>query len=556
MTDWNFADVWEAVAEVLPDAPAVVQGDRRVKWADFERRANGLSATLLNAGVKSQDKVAQYLYNCPEYLESTFATLKIGLVPVNTNYRYTEDELVYLWDNADAVAVVFHGTFTERIGKLRDRVPRVTTWLWVDDGTGPCPPWAVAYEEAAASSSERPSAPWGRSGDDLYLLYTGGTTGMPKGVMWRQDDLFLKLNAGNMIKVPEDDGLDGVRKTIVGPGPVLLPACPLMHGTGAFTSMGVLCVGGCVVLLTGRRFDPAELLETVDRENVNALAIVGDAFAKPILAGLDADPGRYSLGTLLAIISSGVMWSEETKKALLAHHATMMLVDAFSSSEALGMGTSVSTSSNTEHTAHFALSPEVRVIDPETNKDVVPGSGIKGVLALGGRNPLGYYKDPDKTAATFREIGGVRYSIPGDYATVEADGTISVLGRGSVVINTGGEKVFPEEVEEALKTHPAVRDAVAVGVPSDRFGEMVTAAVELAPGARATPEELIEHVRGRLAAYKAPRNIRFVDSIGRSPAGKVDYARHRSEMLEWVTDTGRGGDAGDVAPAAAGGEQP
>jgi fatty-acyl-CoA synthase len=534
MSDWNFADVWEAVADLLPDATALVHGDRRVTWKDFDRRASGVAAALLESRVKAQDKVAQYLYNGPEYLESLFATMKAGLVPVNTNYRYTEDELVYLWDNADVVAVVFHGSFTERIEPLRNRVPRVTTWLWVDDGSGPCPEWAVPYEDAAASSADRPMPPWGRSGDDLYLLYTGGTTGMPKGVMWRQDDLFLKLNAGNLIKVPEEGGIAGLRKTIVGPGPILMPAPPLMHGTGAFTAIGTLFVGGCVVTLTDRHFDPVELLETVDRENVNVLAIVGDAFAKPILAALEANPGRFSLSTLIGIISSGVMWSEETKRGLLEHHPTMMLIDAFSSSEALGMGTSISTGTAAQHTATFSLGPDVRVIDPETNEDVVPGSGQKGVLALGGRNPLGYYKDPDKTAATFPEIGGVRYSIPGDYATVEADGSIQLLGRGSVVINTGGEKVFPEEVEEALKVHAAVQDAVAVGVPDERFGEMVTAAVELAPGAKVTGPELIEHVRGRLAAYKAPRHVRFVESIGRSPAGKVDYGRHRSEMAQDV----------------------
>ena len=540
MSDWNFADAWEAVADLLPDAMAQVHGERRLSWRDFDRRANGVARMLLDAGVKAQDKVAQYLYNCPEYLESTFAALKAGLVPVNTNYRYTEDELVYLWDNADVVAVVFHGCFADRIEPLRSRVPRVATWLWVDDGSGVCPDWAVRYEEAASTSGDRAMAPWGRSGDDLYLLYTGGTTGMPKGVMWRQDDLFRRLNADNLIKVPEEGGVDGLRKTIVGPGPVLLPAPPLMHGTGAFTAIGTLAVGGCVVTLTNRHFDPVELLETIDRENVNVLAIVGDAFAKPILAALDAGTGRFSLSTLIGIISSGVMWSEETKRGLLQHHPTMMLIDAFSSSEALGMGTSVSTGSSAQHTARFSLRPGVRVIDPQTNEDIVPGSGDKGVLALGGLNPLGYYKDPDKTAATFREIDGIRYSIPGDYATVEADGSIQLLGRGSVVINTGGEKVFPEEVEEALKVHPAVSDAVAVGVPDDRFGEIVTAAVELLPGAETTEAELIEHVRGRLAAYKAPRHIRFVDSIGRSPAGKVDYGRHRTEMSESLSSAGRG----------------
>jgi acyl-CoA synthetase (AMP-forming)/AMP-acid ligase II len=534
MTDWNFADVWETVADAVPDAPALVHGERRLSWADVERRANGVAAALLDAGGHHQDKVAHYLYNCPEYLESTFAIVKVGLVPVNTNYRYTEDELVYLWDNADAVAVIFHGTFAERIEGLRVRVPRVRQWLWVDDATGPCPSWATAYDTAAESHPERVVTPWGRSGDDLYLLYTGGTTGLPKGVMWRQDDLFARLNAGNFIRVPEDGGLEGVRKVLTGSGPVHVPACPLMHGTGSFTSMAALAIGGCVVTLTSRRFDAVELLDTVDRENVNVVAIVGDAFAKPILAALDEHPGRWRLSTLLAIVSSGVMWSEETKRALLRHRPTMLLVDAFSSSEAVGMGSSVSSGTEAEATARFTLNDDVRVLDPETGKDVVAGSGEVGVLALRGRNPVGYYRDEAKTASTFKEIDGVRYAIPGDYATVNAEGGIQLLGRGSVVINTGGEKVFPEEVEEVLKRHPAVRDAVAVAIPDDRFGQVVAAVVECRPGADVGESELVEHVRAHLAAFKAPKRIRFVETVGRSPAGKVDYARLRAETTEWA----------------------
>ena len=534
MTDWNFADVWEVVADTIPHAPAAVHGERRVRWEDLERRANAVARGLLDLGVARQDKVAHYLYNCPEYMESTFAIVKDGLVPVNTNYRYGDEELLYLWDNADAVAVIFHGSFAERVERIRSGVPRVRAWLWVDDGSGPCPDWATPYEALASEPAERARPPWGRSGDDLYLLYTGGTTGMPKGVMWRQDDLFCRLNAGNFLRVPEDGGVEGVRKTIVGAGPVHLPACPLMHGTGAFTAMGAMAVGGCVVTLTNRSFDPVELLDTIDGENVNTVAIVGDAFAKPILAALDEHPGRWKLSTLLAFISSGVMWSEETKRALLGHHPNMMLVDAFSSSEALGLGTSVSSGENAAHTARFSLNEDVRVVDPETGKDVTPGSGEVGMLALAGRNPLGYYKDPDKSASTFKVFDGVRYSVPGDFATVDTDGAIQLLGRGSVVINTGGEKVFPEEVEEVLKRHPAVRDAVAVGIPDDRFGQAVAAVVELRPDASVTDTELIGHVRAQLSAFKAPKRVRFVDTIGRSPAGKVDYARHRSETTEWA----------------------
>ncbi len=511
-------------------------GSGRLPGLNFERRANALAKAFLDFGVKQQDKVAHYLYNCPEYLESTFAMFKVGLVPVNTNYRYTDDELAYLWENADAVIVIFHGTFADRIEGLRDRVPGVRTWLWVDDGTGPCPEWATPYEAAASLDTDKVTAPWGRSGDDLLMLYTGGTTGMPKGVMWRQDDLFSRINAGNLLRVPEDGGLGGIRKAIVGAGPRIIPACPLMHGTGSFTSIGSLNIGGCVVTLTNRHFDPVELLDTIDRDSVNVIAIVGDAFAKPILATLDEHPGRWKLSTLLAIISSGVMFSEESKRGLLRHHPTMMVIDAFSSSEALGMGASVSSGTSTEHTAHFTLGPEVRVLNLDTGENVTPGSGEVGVLALGGRNPLGYYKDETKTASTFREINGVRYSIPGDFATVDADGSIQLLGRGSVVINTGGEKVFPEEVEEVLKTHPSIRDAVAVAIPDKRFGEVVAAAVELKPDtAQPSEKELIDHVKGRLAGFKAPKKVRIVSSLERSPAGKMDYARHRSEMSEWAT---------------------
>jgi fatty-acyl-CoA synthase len=307
-----------------------------------------------------------------------------------------------------------------------------------------------------------------------------------------------------------------------------------MHGTGMFSSIGAMDLGGCIVTLGNRRFDPVELLRTVEGENVNLMAIVGDAFAKPILAALDDQPGAYNLSTLIGILSSGVMWSEETKRGLLKHHPTMILVDAFSSSEALGMGASVSSATSTEHTARFTLGPGVRVIDVDTDRNIEPGSGARGVLALGGRNPLGYYKDEAKSAATFRTIDGVRYSIPGDFATVDADGAIQLLGRGSVCINTGGEKVFPEEVEEVLKRHPAVRDAVAVGVPDDRFGEIVAGVVELQPGAETDEGDVIAHVKSHLAHYKAPRRVRFVDSIGRAPTGKVDYSRHRTETAAWA----------------------
>jgi acyl-CoA synthetase (AMP-forming)/AMP-acid ligase II len=547
VSKWNFGDVWEAVADTVPDAPALTHGTRSVTWAEMDRRADNLARWLLGAEVGCQDKVALYLYNCPEYLEATYACFKAGLVPINTNYRYADDELTYLWKNADAVAVVFHGSFVDRIEGIRDRNPGIRSWLWVDDGTASCPPWAEPYEVAAGTTGattaetverSRVRAPWGRGPDDICMLYTGGTTGMPKGVMWRQDDLFARLNSAGFRRYPEDGGPEDVRAELGqgGPGMTLLPACPLMHGTGGFTSLECLSEGGRVVTLTPRQFDAVDLLDTVGREKVNGLVIVGDAFARPILAALDAEPGRWDLTSLVGIISSGVMWSEETKRGLLRHHPGMLLVDAFSSSEALGMGSSVSSAGGAASTARFTLGPEVRVID-DAGHDVAPGQ--TGVLALGGRIPLGYYKDEAKTAATFRTIGGVRYSVPGDYAEVGEDASIHLLGRGSVCINTGGEKVYPEEVEEAVKTIPGVVDAVVVGIPNERFGEEIVAVVEPAPDAPADslePDLVIEHVKSKLASYKAPRRVRLVSSIGRSPSGKVDYARHRSEAAKWAGD--------------------
>jgi acyl-CoA synthetase (AMP-forming)/AMP-acid ligase II len=533
------------VADELPTAPALTPGDRTLTWQELDHRADNLARWLLGAHVEHQDKVAVYLYNCSEYLETTYACFKIGLVAVNTNYRYADDELIYLWENADTVAVVFHGVFVERIEGIRHRVPGIRSWLWVDDGTTSCPTWATPYDAAAGTTGtqtpghhERVRAPWGRGPDDLYMLYTGGTTGMPKGVMWRQDDLFARLNSAGFRRYPEDGGVDDVRDELArsGPGMTLLPACPLMHGTGGFTSLECLSEGGRVVTLASRQFDPVELLDTVEQEKVNGLIIVGDAFAKPILSALDAEPDRWDLTSLVGIISSGVMWSEETKQGLLGHHPGMLLVDAFSSSEAIGMGNSVSSGASAARTARFSLGPDVRVIDAE-GRDVAPGSGGSGVLALGGRIPLGYYKDEAKTAATFRTIEGIRYSVPGDYAEVGEDGTIHLLGRGSVCINTGGEKVYPEEVEEVVKTIGGVLDAVVVGLPNERFGEEIVAVVELRPDtAEGTigAEEVIEHVKARLAGYKAPRRVRFVATIGRSPSGKVDYARHRAEAAAWA----------------------
>ena len=533
---WNFAELWELHADRFPDAQAQVQGDRRFTWAQFDRRADGVADALVAAGAARQAKIVQYLYNCPEYLESTYAIFKAALVPVNTNYRYNADELVYLWDNADAVAVIFHGAFAERIEPLRPRVPGITTWLWVDDGSGPCPAWAQPYEAAATREVPRFVPPWGRSGDDLYLLYTGGTTGMPKGVMWRQDDVIMMMEANAKRPLPDEPDDAAVSVRVPRPGPVNIPAAPLMHGTGAFNAMNTLMLGGSIVTLQGRHFDPTELLDTVQRERVNSLSIVGDAFAKPILRALDAEPGRWDISSLRLVVSSGVIWAAETKQGLLRHNARLMLLDSLGSSEAIGMATSTTTADSDASTATFKLSPRTRVV-AEGGRDVLPGSGERGMVAVRGRVPLGYYKDPEKSAATFVVIDGARYSMPGDWAEVDADGTVRLLGRGSQCINTGGEKVYPEEVEETLKLHPAVADAAVVGVPDERFGEAITAVVELHAGSHADEAELIAHVRERLAHYKAPKRV-LLAAVGRAANGKLDYKRLKTEATDQLLTGG------------------
>ena len=530
-TGWNFADMWEHHADRFPDAVVQVSGDRVFTWSEFDRRADGIAATFLAAGVEHQDKVAHYLYNGPEYLESMFGLYKAALVPVNTNYRYTDDEIVYLWENADAVGVIFHATFTERCAALRERIPAIRTWIRVDDGSGPCPSWAIDYETAAAAATARVSAPWGRSPDDLYMLYTGGTTGMPKGVMWREDDVIGSLDAASRQPLPAVPGWDALDARVSKPGPRNLPAAPLMHGTGAFNAMWNLCLAGAVVTMTGRKFDAVELLDTVQQHRVNSMSIVGDAFAKPILRALDAEPDRWDFSSMRVIVSSGVMWSSETKAGLLRHNPRLIMVDSLGSSEAIGMANNTTTADGAGETAQktgrFVLTAHTKVLTDD-GREVTPGSGERGRVALRGRTPIGYYKDPEKSASTFVTFEGVRWSIPGDFAEVEADGTVKLLGRGSQCINTGGEKVYPEEVEEALKLHPTVADAAVVGLPDERFGEAITALVEPTDGATIDEAALIAHVRTILAAYKAPKRVIPVDTIGRAANGKLDYKALKS----------------------------
>ena len=535
--DWNFGTVFESVADTIPEHTALVQGDRRRTWRELDERAARLAAALRDLGLGPDSKVAFYLYNSNEYLETLLACFKLRAVPANVNYRYTADELAYLLENSDAEAVVFHGSLGKQVDAVRDPRLRVRAAVQVDDGA-PLVDGALRYEDLI--TGHEPMERIERSGDNLLFLYTGGTTGMPKAVVWRHEDLFGALAPAAYsffgLTVPDVSSAAGelVRKVHEsGLVPVHLPASPLMHGTGQFSTLQVLCLGGTIVTLEGRHFDPHELWQVVQREHVTQIAIVGDAFAKPMLRALDEADARgepYDLSSLLLVISSGVIWSAPVKQALIERHP-VIAYDSLGSSEGVGFATALTTADSKGETAQFSIGADTKVFTDDGH-EVKPGSGEEGLLAVGGYLPVGYYKDPDKTAGTFRVVDGKRYSIPGDYATVEEDGTITLLGRGSVSINSGGEKIFPEEVEEAVKQHPGVADAVVVGVPDERFGEAVTAVVALAPRSNADEGDIADAVeRSGLARFKRPRHVVVVDAVPRGPNGKADYA--------WARDTAR-----------------
>lgn len=523
--DWHFADIFETVAAAAPDQPVVISGSTALTWRDFDARANGVANELIASDLGRQSKVMVYLYNSPEYLEACFGALKAAMVPANVNYRYGASEVAYLFDNADAEAAVFDVEFAPLLDSIRAELPLMKRWIAVGD-RAQVPEWAVPYEDVATPSALGPVPE--RRPDDLLLQYTGGTTGMPKGVMWTQQELFRAMGQGGsaLAGIGPAASLAEVGDRVAahgGPPQVAMMACPLMHATALGNTFQLLPMGATIVLLEGRRFDPAELWESVDANRVTWLTMVGDAFGRPLLEALDQSPGRWDLSSLRVIYSAGVMWSQEVKHGMLRHLGPeVVLIDALGSSEAPGLGVSMSTKDASADTAVFTIGENAQVIT-EDDRFVEPGSGEVGMLAFGGPMPLGYYKDTEKTAATFREVGGQRWSIPGDHATVEADGTLTLLGRGSVCINTGGEKVFPEEVEEVLKRSPSVRDAVCVGVPDDRFGERICAVVEAAPGATPDLAELADLAKQHLAGYKAPRELVLVDTIGRAPSGKVDY---------------------------------
>lgn len=533
---WNFANVWEAVAERFPEEPAQLVGGRRMTWREFDTRADGIAAWLMRQDMTHQSKVAQYLYNGPEYLESLFGIFKLGLVPVNTNYRYTVSELAYLWNNADVEAVIFHAAFSDRCDELRHKLRGIRAWLCAVPPGGECPSWATPYDEVAHPGFSRFQAPWGRSGDDLMLLYTGGTTGLPKGVMWPQENLFRMLEGVNGRSIDDVPDPRSYVRRLHRPGPRVLPAAPLMHGTGLWFTMPVLNQAGCVVTIEDRSFSAQTLLDTISREKVKGVCIVGDAFARPLVKELETSPGRWNVGSVRVVFSSGVVLSSDTKEALHRHMPNATIIDGLGTSESGPLARSSSVAGDSPK-SEFTIGPNTRVID-EAGYDIAPGSGQRGRLAVSGYIPTGYYGDEEKTRETFVSIDGRTHVVTGDWAEVHADGTIHLLGRGSVCINTGGEKVFPEEVEYAVKLVSGVFDAIVVGLPDARFGETVTALVEVEQGQTVTVDRIKDHVAQSLAGYKVPRHILFVASLRRGPNGKADYNQLRQWALERLSASG------------------
>jgi len=519
---WNYGDILDAIETVLPgDAPALIHGSRTITWAEKGRRTNNLARALIANGAEPGDKVAFYMRNRPEYVETMAACFKARLTHVNVNYRYKPDEVFYIFDNSDAQTVVYGAEFRDTIAQIRDRLSKARIFVEVSDDT--VADFALRYEDLATTGDGAP-LDIARSPDDQFFIYTGGTTGMPKGVIWTQHDLReTQLTALRKLgPVPETlpELVEAIR--LQGPGPRTIPCCPLMHGTGMLMALSTMLSGGCVITLEKPSFDAEELWQVADRTKAQALVIVGDAFAKPMLQVLDATPGKYDLSNIVNIVSSGVMWSVEVKRGLIRHMPQVILMDSFGSSEGVGFGSSMMTKDGEVQTAKFQIGERCRVFD-ENDQPVEPGSGKPGIIAQGPPIPVGYYKDPEKTARTFKTIGGVRYSIPGDWCVVEADGSLTLLGRGSVCINTAGEKVYPEEVEEVLKTHPAVDDALVVGVPDDKWGQAVTAVVTLSASGRFDEDAVKRHVREKLAGYKTPKRILSTTIALRAPNGKADY---------------------------------
>jgi acyl-CoA synthetase (AMP-forming)/AMP-acid ligase II len=523
---FNLADLFEVVADTVPDRLALVAGSDRLTYRQLDERANRFAHHLIDSGIASGAHVGILAYNCTSWADAMIGCYKARVVPVNLNFRYVAPELRYVIDNADLVALVFEDELaplvTESIAGRED--PTTLHLVVLGDGAGldPALAGAVPYEAALAAASPARDFP-PRSPDDIYVLYTGGTTGMPKGVLWRQEDIFFAAMGGGGwggTPIAEAEELAGRINPDPGAGVVMLAIAPLMHGNAQWVMWNGFMMGGTVVLYTERRYDPHAILRLVTDERVVSVALVGDAMARPLVEALiGAEAGTYDTSSLAVIGSGGAMLSATVKDELRQQVPGVAIMDSFGSSESGAQGAVVADATG----PRFQMRDDTTVLD-EDLVPLSPGDGRTGRLARSGRVPLGYYKDPVKSAATFPvDAKGVRWSMPGDLATIEADGTITLFGRGSASINSGGEKIFPEEVEAAVKSHPGVYDAIVVGVPDDRFGERVALVVRPRDPADApTLESIQEHCRALVAGYKVPRQLLLVEAIPMTAAGKPD----------------------------------
>jgi acyl-CoA synthetase (AMP-forming)/AMP-acid ligase II len=538
MTAFNLADLFEQAVDAWPERECLIAEGRRRSYAELEERANRLAHHLAARGIGPGDHVGIYALNGVEWVEALWAIFKLRAVWININYRYVEDELRYLFGNADLVGLVYQREFAPRVRAVREVMPALRCSIAIEDGSGAelAGLDSVEFEKAVAEGSpQRDFAP--RSGDDRYILYTGGTTGLPKGVVWRHEDVFYALGGGI-------DVLSGERVTLPSrmiekgnaPGPrIFFPVPPLMHGATQWSVMGGSFLGRTNVLQA--RFDPREVWRLVERERVQSLFIAGDAMARPLLEALEEPGAGYDLSSLLAVVSTAAIFSPALKDQLFEHFPRLVVTESIGASESGANGVAIIPKGAT---AWRGGGPTVRaaldtVVLDENLRPVAPGSGVVGRLARRGNLPLEYYKDPEKTRETFVTAHGVRYVIPGDFATVEADGSITLLGRGSVCINSGGEKIFPEEVEAVVKSHPDVWDAVVVGVPDPRWGSRVAAVAQPRAGRRPELASIQAHCRQHLAGYKIPRELVLVDRIERSPSGKPDYRWARAAATAGVS---------------------
>ena len=531
--EFNLADLFEAAVDAFGDREYLVADGQRRTYAEMEERANRLAHHLSSVGIGPGDHVGIYSYNSVEWVETAWAVFKLRAVWININYRYVEEELRYLFTNADLKALVHQREFAPHVAALRSDLPGLEHIIVIEDGTDEADPSddAVAYEDAlAAGSPERDFPP--RSEVDLYILYTGGTTGMPTGVVWQHKDVIFALGGGvdptTNIRVERPE--EFVEKGLAGFTLTHFPIAPLMHGATQWSVLGRSFVGDRIVLTA--KFDPHRVWDTVEAEKVNSVMVTGDAMAKPLVEVLDEDQARYDFSNLLAVVSSAAIFSAPVKDRYFVHLPNIMITDAIGSSESGNNGMTIVTKDNTAMKSGPTVSRlGDTVVFDESLVQVEPGSGVIGKIARSGDIPVGYYNDPVKTAEVFIIVDGTRYVMPGDFATVEDDGSITLLGRGSVVINSGGEKIFPEEVESAVRSHPGVVDAIVCAAPDERWGQTVAAIIAPREGQKPTLADIQEHCRTHIAGYKLPRLLFTVGSIQRSPSGKPDY-RWATEIVE------------------------